>query len=139
MDLLFRMPLLPVGKVKVGQGQLSAVRQMATHQQMVAKMGLRPVRRPEVAHHVIAEILCCQIKMVHRLPVIVVAELQDPVVALAQQTVQPVGCLLLLVGEQTNRRRQGLSAKTDVGNPALAVEFNQQQTMRTRRHLWRTG
>ncbi len=99
MDLLLHMTVLPVGKVEVGQRQLAAVRQMAAHQQMMAEMRLRPVRRPEIPHHVIAEILRRQVKVVHRLPVLVVAELQHPVVALAQQTIQTVRRFLLLVSE----------------------------------------
>ena len=97
---------------------------MAAHQQMVTEMRLRPVRRPEIPHHIITEILRCQVKMVHRLPVVVVAELQHPVVAFAQQTIQPVRRLLFFVSEQTNRRRQRLAAKPNVGNPALAVKLN---------------
>ena len=50
-------------KVEVGQRQLAAVRQMAAHQQMMAEMRLRPVRRPEISHHVITEILCRQVKV----------------------------------------------------------------------------
>ena len=86
-------------RYQVGQRQLAAVRQMAAHQQMMAEMRLRPVRRPEIPHHVIAEILRRQVKVVHRLPVLVVAELQHPVVALAQQTIQTVRRFLLLVSE----------------------------------------
>ena len=75
--------------------------------------------------------------MVHRLPVLVMAELQYPVVTLAQQTITPVWGFLFLVGDQTNRRRQRLSAKSHIGDPALAVQLNQQQPVRTRRHLRR--
>ena len=135
MDLLLYMALLPVSKVEVGQRQFAAVRQMAAHQQMMAEMGLRPVRRPEIPHDVITEILCRQVKVVHRLPVLMVTELQYPVVPLAQQTIQPVRRLLLFVGKQTNRCRQRLAAKSNVGNPALAVKFDEQQAMRARRHL----
>ena len=61
MDLLLHMAVPPVGKVEVGQRQLAAVRQMATHQQMMAEMRLRPVRRPEIAHHIIALLLLAEI------------------------------------------------------------------------------
>ena len=123
MDLLLHMAVPPVGKVEVGQRQLAAVRQMATHQQMMAEMRLRPVRRPEIPHHVIAEILRRQVKLVHRLPVLVVPELQHPVVPLAQQTIQPVRRLLFFISEQANRRRQRLASKADIGNPALTVYY----------------
>ena len=46
---------------------------------------------------------------------------------------------LFLVGDQTNRRRQRLSAKSHIGDPALAVQLNQQQPVRTWRHLRRIG
>ncbi len=126
MDLLLHMTILPVGKIKVGQRQLAAVRQVAAHQQVMTKMGLRPVRRPEISHHIIVEVLGRQVKMVHRLPVLVMAELQYPVVTLAQQTINPVRGFLLLVGDQTNRRRQRLSAKSHIGDPAFAVQLHQQ-------------
>ncbi|CZX00087.1 Uncharacterised protein [Enterobacter hormaechei] len=131
------MTVLPVGKIKVGQRQLAPVRQVATHQQVMTKMGLRPVRRPEVTHHVIVEVLRPQVKLVHRLPVLVMAELQYPVVTLAQQTITPVRGFLLLVSDQTNRRRQRLSAKSYISDPALAVQLNQEQPVRARRHLRR--
>ena len=43
-------------KWKLVEGHF-AVREMTTHQQMVTEVGLRPVRRPEVAHHIIRRIL----------------------------------------------------------------------------------
>ena len=57
IDLLHHMVILPVGKVEVGEGHFAAVREMTTHQQMVTEVGLRPVRRLEVAHHIIRRIL----------------------------------------------------------------------------------
>ena len=57
IDLLHHVVIFPVGKVEIGKGHFAAVRQMTTHQQVVTKVGLRPVRRPEVTHHIIRRIL----------------------------------------------------------------------------------
>ena len=125
MDLLLHMTVLPVGKVEVGQRQFAAVRQMAAHQQMVAEMRLRPVRRPEVAHHVIAEILRREVKMVHRLPVFVMVELQRPLIPFMHQTIAAVRRLLRDIGQQLDRRGQRLAAEADVGDPALPRHLHQ--------------
>ena len=57
IDLLHHVVILPVGKVEIGEGHFAAVRQMTAHQQMVTEVRLWPVRRPEVAHHIIRRIL----------------------------------------------------------------------------------
>ena len=79
-----------MGKMKIGQCQLAAVRQMAAHQQMMAKMRLRPVRRPEIAHYIIALLLLAEIKTVHRLPVLMMIKLQHPIITLLQQPILSV-------------------------------------------------
>ena len=65
INLLYRPTILITGEMKIGQRQLTAVRKMTTHQQMMTKMRLWPVRGPEIAHQIIALVLHDQVKTVH--------------------------------------------------------------------------
>ena len=57
IELFDDMVFIPMGKVEIGQRHFAAVRQVAAHQQMMAEVRLRPVRRPEVAHHIVGSVL----------------------------------------------------------------------------------
>jgi len=111
--------------MEIGQGELAAVRQMAAHQQMMAEMRMRPVRRIEIAHHIIGKILLAEIEAVHRLPVVVMTELQKPVRAVLHQPVQAVRRFLLNLCLQAHRRGERLPAKSDIGNPGFACDLQQ--------------
>ena len=64
--------------------------------------------------------------MVHRLPVLVMVELQRPLIPFMHQTIAAVQRLLRDIGQQLDRRGQRLAAEANVGYPALARHFHQQ-------------